>query len=153
MMDEQFIQGVRDKSRRGAIGSIERGFTPGGKCYGYRNVPIEDPNRRGMHGHNAVIGVYQEIIPGEAEIVRRIFQMYADGYSYGRIAKQLNEEGVLSPMPSRYGCVRSWGHTGVREMLFNERYRGRVIWGRTTTVKNPETRRTEVRNPENQAMI
>ena len=145
MNDEQFVQGIRDKSRRGAIGSIDRGFTPGGKCYGYRNIPIEDPNRRGLYGHNAVIGVYQEILPEEAEIVRRIFQMYADGYSYARIAKRLNEEGVQSPHPSRNGCIRSWGHTGVREMLFNERYRGRIIWGRTTKVKNPETRRTEVR--------
>jgi site-specific DNA recombinase len=115
------------------------------KCYGYRNVPIEDPNRKGIHGRNAIVGVYQEIIPEKAEIVRRIFQMYAEGYSYERIAKQLNQEGVLSPQPSRYGCVRSWGHTGIREMLLNERYRGRVIWGRTTTVKDPETGQTKVR--------
>jgi site-specific DNA recombinase len=145
MLDEQFVEGIRDKSRRGSIGSIERGHIPGGKCHGYRNVPIEDPNRKGVHGRNAVVGVYQEILPEEAEIVPRIFQMYAEGYSYERIAKQLNREGVLSPQPSRNGCVRSWGYTRIREMLFNERYRGRVIWGRTTTVKDLETGRTEVR--------
>jgi DNA invertase Pin-like site-specific DNA recombinase len=108
-MDEEFVRGIKDKSRRGAIGSIERGFTPGGSCYGYRNVNIEDPNKRGIHGHNFVTGVYQEIIPEQAEIVRRIFQWYADGWSYARIATQLNVDGVLSPQPSRHGLIRSWG--------------------------------------------
>jgi DNA invertase Pin-like site-specific DNA recombinase len=144
-MDEEFVRGIKDKSRRGAIGSIDRGYTPGGSCYGYRNVPVEDPNKRGIHGHNFVIGVYQEIIPEQAEVIRRIFQWYADGWSYARIATQLNADGVLSPQPSRNGCIRSWGHTGIREMLLNERYRGKVIFGRTTRVKDPETHQTIVR--------
>jgi hypothetical protein len=40
--------------------------------------------------------VYEEIVPEQAEVVRRIFRMYGEGWSYERIAKQLNDEGVLS---------------------------------------------------------
>jgi DNA invertase Pin-like site-specific DNA recombinase len=145
MMDEQFVAGVKDKSRRGAIGSIDRGYNPGGKCYGYRNVAETDPTRKGIHGGPFVIGVRQEVIQEEASVVRRIFEMYAHGYSYERIAKQLNQEGVTTRQPVRTRCVRSWSHTGIRDMLFNERYRGRVIYGRTTTEKDPETLKVVVR--------
>jgi site-specific DNA recombinase len=63
----------------------------GGKCYGYRNVPIEDPTRSGKYGRFAVSSVQLEIIEEEAALVRRIFQMYADGISQATIAKALNK--------------------------------------------------------------
>jgi len=137
-MDEEFVKGIRDKSRRGAIGSLQRGWTPGGRCYGYTNVPILDPTKKGVHGQSFVTGVYQEIHEDEARVVRRIFQTYADGMSYSRIAKQLNKEGVQSPWGPRNGCIRSWSPTGIREMLFNERYLGTIIYGKTTKVKDPD---------------
>ncbi|MFA9378835.1 MAG: recombinase family protein [Lachnotalea sp.] len=44
-----------------------------------------------------------------APIIRRIFQGKVDGMSDGAIAKELNEDGILSPFAYRYakGLVRA----------------------------------------------
>jgi site-specific DNA recombinase len=92
---------------------------PGGKCFGYRNVPIEDPTRTGKYGHAAVSGVKMEFDKVEAPIVRRVFAMYDDGNSLATIAKILNTEGVrhLSRLvPGRL----AWHPSPLREMLRNE---------------------------------
>jgi DNA invertase Pin-like site-specific DNA recombinase len=44
MMVEQYVFGLRDKVHRGQEGRVRKGYVPGGKCYGYRNVPVEDPS-------------------------------------------------------------------------------------------------------------
>jgi DNA invertase Pin-like site-specific DNA recombinase len=136
MMDEQYVKGISEKVHRGQHGRVLKGCVPGGKCYGYENIPIEDPTRKGEYGRAAVIGVNQRPLPAEAAVVRRIFEMYAAGFSYARIAKTLNKEGVLSPQPQRKGRVRAWCPSAIREMLLNEKYRGVQVWNRTKTVRN-----------------
>ncbi|MDT8067259.1 MAG: recombinase family protein [Terriglobia bacterium] len=141
MMDEQFLVGLADKVHRGQEGRVLKGLVSGGRCFGYRNVPIEDPSKLAKYGRRAVIGVRLEINEVEAAIVRRIFKMSAEGMSYARIAKTLNGEGVLSPMPSRKNRQRSWCTSSIFEMLHNERYHGVHVWNRTRKERNPETGR------------
>lgn len=152
MMDEQYVASVSHKTHRGQHGRVLKGYVPGGKCYGYENIPDEDPTRRGEWGRPAVIGVNQRPIPAEAAVVQRIFEMYAAGYSYARVAKTLNKEGVLSPQPPRKGRVRAWCPSAIREMLLNEKYRGVVVWNRTKTVRNrdKEGRTEQRRRPESE---
>lgn len=148
MIDEQYIVGLRDKVHRGQEGRALKGFNPGGKCYGYRNVPIENPSRIGKYGRPMVDGVRLEIIDAEAAIVRRIFEMFAKGASLGQIAKQLNAEGVQSPQPPRNRHIRAWCPSSIRSMLKNERYHGVFVWNRTEKRRNPETsRKTSRRRP------
>ena len=151
MMDEQYVFGLRDKVHRGQRGRILNGYIHGGKCYGYKNVPVEDPTRRGEYGRPAVIGVFQQIIPEEKVVIIRIFEMYVAGASYAVIAKALNAEGILSPQRPHKGKIRAWCPSAIREMLLNEKYRGVVIWNRTETVRNRETGKTEKRpRPESE---
>lgn len=152
MMDEQYVTGVSQKVHRGQHGRVLKGYVPGGKCYGYENIPDEDPTRRGEYNRPAVIGVSQRAIPAEAAVVQRIFEMYAAGYSYARVAKTLNKEGILSPQAPRKGRVRAWCPSAIREMLLNEKYRGVVVWNRTKTVRNRDKNgRTEQRpRPESE---
>lgn len=151
MMDEQYVLGLRDKVHRGQHGRVLNGYVAGGRCYGYENIPVEDPTRRGEYGRPAVIGVIRKVIAEQAAVVVRIFEMYAAGCSYARIAKTLNAEGVLSPQPPRTGKVRAWCPSAIREMLLNEKYRGVDVWNRTKTVRNREKERTEQRpRPESE---
>jgi site-specific DNA recombinase len=76
MMDEQYLVGLKAKVHRGQEGRFLNDMIPGGKCFGYKHVPIEDPFRKGEYGRPAVIGVKREIHPEEAEQVRRIYDMY-----------------------------------------------------------------------------
>src|SRR5262249_1438905 len=83
-----------------------------GKVYGYRNVG--DPKHR-----------RREIVPKEAAIVKRMFEMSADGYGLLRIAKMLTPRRIPSP-PGR-----GWASTGIREMLKRDLYRGVSVYGKT----------------------
>jgi hypothetical protein len=113
---------------------VLHGLTPGGRCYGYRNIAVEDPTRKGKYGRAAVSGVRLEIVEEAARIVIKIYQMYADGMGQGAIAVQLNREGVPGPNGA-------WSRYTIHEMLRNERYRGVHVWGRTKKARNPESGR------------
>jgi site-specific DNA recombinase len=141
MMDEQYLVDLADKVRRGQEGRVLKGLNPGGRCYGYINVPIEDPSRPGKYGRPAVIGVRLEINEDQAGVVIRIFRMYVDGHGLAWIAKTLNQEGVLAPQPPRTRTLRAWCPSSIREILRNERYRGIQVWNRTEKQRNPETGR------------
>jgi hypothetical protein len=130
---EQFLVGLRDKVYRGQEGRVLKGLNPGGKCYGYRNVPIEHLSKTMKYGRPAVLGVRLEIIDEQAEVVRRIFNMSTDGAGYGEIARQLNRDGVPGPRH------KHWSRYSIFEMLRNERYHGIHVWGRTKKDRNPET--------------
>ena len=67
MFDEQLLVGLADKVHRGQEGRVLKGLNPGGKLYGYTNVPILNPNRPGKYGRPAVDGVEQEINSEQAE--------------------------------------------------------------------------------------
>ncbi|WP_207103151.1 recombinase family protein [Paracoccus shandongensis] len=81
-MAEMFIDNLRAKTRRGLKARVEAGGSGGGRAYGYAG------------GTN--IGDL-EIVPEEAEVIRRIFRDYADGLSPVRIAAALNAEGIPAP--------------------------------------------------------
>jgi len=149
MMDEQFLVSLGEKVHRGQEGRTLKGMHPGGKVFGYRNTPIEDPTRTGKYGRAAVSGVKLELDEAEAPIVERVFTMYANGNSLATIAKNLNAEGVQAPQPPRTRQMRAWCPSSIREMVRNERYRGVFVWNRTKKERNPETgRKTSRPRPE-----
>jgi DNA invertase Pin-like site-specific DNA recombinase len=83
-----------------------------------------------------------EIDEEKACTIRRIFRMYADGYSPRVICQQLNAEGIPSPRG------KPWNHTvmirgsfSAGGILENEAYIGRFVFGRSNMVRDPSTRR------------
>jgi len=60
-----------------------------------------------------------------------------------RIAKQLNAEGISPPRGGEHG----WAPTAIREILYNELYRGRVLWNRTRKAHRRGTKTQEPRPP------
>lgn len=89
--------------------------------------------RREMFGYNIVKDedtALQRfvIIPEEAAIVKRVFEMYARGMGTFKIAKQLQREGVPT---KRY--KNGWSNTVILRMLRNEKYVGDLVTGKTYT--------------------
>src|ERR1039458_9736416 len=74
----------------------------------------------------------------EASTVGRVFRMYAGGLSLKHIARQLNAEGVASPIPQEGRYSHSWCTSSVRVILRNERYRGKLIWNKTQKIRSEE---------------
>lgn len=75
-------------------------------------------------GYNMDDGQYI-IVPEEAEIVKRIFSDYLDGFGCEAIAKRLNEEGIPSPRGIQ------WSFSTVHRLLNNYSYTGNLLLQRT----------------------
>jgi site-specific DNA recombinase len=147
IVDSLYIRELAKKVYRGVEGRALQKLHTGGRCFGYRSVPIEDSAHPDPHGRPAIVGARLEIATEEAEVVRRIFTLYASGHSLKNVAKRLNAEGVASPQP-RKGRPQSWCPSSIRTILHNERYRGVVSWGRTRKERDPQTgRRVNRRRP------
>ncbi len=114
---------ARQRTRDALLSKALRGYVTGGAVFGYRNVEVLGDGAKRQH-------VVREIDPEQAEIVRRIFTLAAEGSGFKRIAAHLNREGVPSPRPRRSGRPRSWTSSSVRGVLLNPLYRGHVVWGR-----------------------
>ena len=70
-----------------------------------------------------------EIIPKEAEIIKRIFNMYLDGMSLVDIAKRLETDNV----PTKFGKT-NWNRASILSILKNEKYVGDVLLQKTYTI-------------------
>ncbi len=70
-----------------------------------------------------------EVVPEEAETVRRIYRMYMSGKTEYAIAKALTDEGVSSPAGKPV-----WRASTVKSILSNEKYRGSAILQKKFTV-------------------
>jgi site-specific DNA recombinase len=136
LMDEQFSQALAEKVHRGQAGRVLKGQIAGGAVYGYRGAPDEDFTRKGDYGRPFVNGVGLEVVPEEAEVIRRIFEMYSGGLSYDKIARKLRAEGVPAPRPPRKDSIRAWSADGVAHILRNQKYIGIHIWSRTKSVRD-----------------
>jgi len=143
LVNELYLDDLRDKTHRGLTGRALKGRSTGGRLFGYRTS-------RGDEGVDWV--VFQP----EADIVRRIFALYADGRSMKRIAAQLNAEGVPFPAKAtRRGPLRrGWALSTVHTILVNEKYRGRWVWNKTMFLKDPVTgKRTPVARPKDDWVV
>lgn len=69
------------------------------------------------------------IVPEEAEIVRRIFQLYLEGNSFAQITRQMEADGVLTATGRSEWCA-----SVIEKMLSNEKYMGDALLQKTYTV-------------------
>jgi len=122
------------------------GYVTGGKAYGYDNVRASTPGTGGGAHRPPARRV---INPAQAAVVRRIFEWSAEGWGITRIAKQLNAEGISPPRGGEHG----WAPSAVREMLYNELYRGRLLWNRTRKAHRRGTKTQEARAPEDRIEV
>ena len=138
LVDSLYVKELSKKTHRGLEGLALRGFHTGGRTFGYSNVRTEE-------------GVRLQVNDPEANIVRRIFQMSADGRSLKGIARALNAEGIPPPRPRAGKQSATWCFTAIHAMLRRELYIGRVIWNRSRFVKAPGTnKRLRRARPKNE---
>lgn len=67
-----------------------------------------------------------EIVPEEAEIIRRIYHRYLNGCTLGKIKRELEEDGV----PTAQGVER-WSPSIIHNILTNEKYIGDALLQKT----------------------
>lgn len=142
MMNEVFLDDLREKINRGMEGKALGGYSLGGKPYGYKPRPIYSPTEKDAYGNPAVMASERIIDLEQAEIVKEIFTRYADGWSPRRIADDLNARKVPSPGSTWKREVRrceGWVGSSVTSILDNPGYCGKMIWKRSQFIEDPET--------------
>ena len=140
MIGEQQRMRIAYTTRRGLVGKAKRGGATGGKTLGYRRE------------HRAADSSTDHLVveENEAALVRRIFELYAEGASLKQICNLLNAEGVPSPRARERGKYNAgiWnpstlsGSVELGEgVLNNSLYVGRRIFNRRTWVEVPNDKR------------
>ncbi|MDO5703817.1 MAG: recombinase family protein [Paracoccus sp. (in: a-proteobacteria)] len=144
-MNALFLKDLAMKTHRGLRGRVEKGKAGGGLCYGYKVLKKLDGNGEPIRGD-------REIVPEEAEVVRRIFREFAAGKSPKAIAVYLNREDIPGPLNRAWGDSSIRGHrTRGTGILNNELYAGVLVWNRLRFIKDPSTgKRVSRPNPEAQ---
>ena len=85
--------------------------------------------------HNHFLGYTKDadgnliIDPEQAEVVKRIYREYLEGYSMDRIAKGLEADGILTGA----GKTKWWTST-INKILHNEKYIGDALLQKTYTI-------------------
>lgn len=135
----EYLEYFKSIQKRGKDRKVEDGEYIGNVCpYGYKKVQYKEGKR---------IIKTLEIDEEKAEIIRMIFDMYANkGMTLYGIAKYLNEMQI----PSLSG--KPWSpQSAIKEILRNPVYIGKIRWKyqvNVTTVENQElvTRKLKVKN-------
>jgi len=150
--DEDYCADIADRVHRAQRGAALKGNASSGRTYGYKNIAIPSADgTRWRNGRVAVDGVRREIIPEEAAVINRIFEMYAGGLGQQAISIKLNEEGVPSTMKA-YGHPASlWCTPTIANILRNTKYIGINTWNKSKVVRNPiEQRKESHKRPESE---
>lgn len=146
IVDEQFIRAVHAKALKSSSERVQLGYTPGGRYFGYESYRVEVPVTGDIR--NRETRAKLRIIPEEAETIRRIYRLFADGVTMQAIALRLTSEGVPGPGKN---TASLWNARLVSRLLQREHYRGLIVWNRATRVSDPVTGRImKRRRPENE---
>ena len=149
IFNEQYLQGLRDKTMRGLIGQKQRGLILAEAGFGYRSYSVgavryDKAGRARPEGHKA------RIDPDEAAVVLRIFEEYAAGESVSGIVRRLNREAV----PGRYRSSKGWSTGSVTRILDQEKFIGVWTWNKGGKRRDPRTgRQCSYEKPESEWIV
>lgn len=152
LMNEMYLDDLADKTHRGVEGQVLKGYSGGGRAYGYTSEPIEDASNADRYGKPNIVGYRRKVDETKRPIVVDIFSMYADGLSCKQIARELNRLAIPSPAADWKRKHRSkrqdgkWMASTIYSMLDNEIYVGQVVWNRSQWVRDPDTGRRKRRS-------
>lgn len=118
---------------------IDGRYQGGRPPYGYVVVdggPHPHP-RKAQEGHRLRCLAIDEFA---STVVRRIFDLYLEGWGKKAIAELLNREGVPcpsahSPQQNRHRKMDGWQHSTIVTILDNPRYTGYAVYGRWQKVE------------------
>ena len=124
------------KRTRNARGEYTAGLAP----YGYRKNPDDI--------HKFVIDEQ------EADVVREIFALAEEGFSYAKIARILNDRGEPTPYDKKLGGFQQhrrdnahysdyhvWGMAAIREIVKNTAYKGQMVQNKYESIGYGDSKR------------
>lgn len=148
LVNEWYCEDLSENIRSAFRAKMKDGQYLGASCpYGY----VKDPKN---HNH-LIIDEYA------ADVVRRIYRFYLQGYGKAKIGRMLTEQGVL--IPTRYkrevlgmnyhnshetATTKAWSYQTIHMILNNEVYIGNMVQNKYRTLSYKEKK--QIRQPEDQ---
>jgi DNA invertase Pin-like site-specific DNA recombinase len=121
MRGNDYLEYTKKILANGRLASVSAGnYIVSVAPYGYKKVMRKEGNKK---CHTL------EAIPEQAEVVRRIFEMYRDGMGADRIADRLNMEHIPAPKKAK------WVRESLYDILDNVHYLGKVKWNQNKAIK------------------
>lgn len=117
----QQVENTAAQVTRGMLGQLIRGYQIAQPPFGYtRYREVDDSGRE--------LGTYWRIDENQAALIRDMYVRRQSGESLARIAKRLNDAGILPPAHRR--CSRSpyWRPGSVFRLISNTIYKGEFVW-------------------------
>lgn len=120
LFDELYSKQIAADTMRSMVKNAKAGYWNGGTpALGYTSVPAEDnPKRKRL-----------QVVPHEAEIVRKMFSMRVDGHGAKKIAIKMNELGLLNR-------GNPWHQNSVATLLRNQVVIGSVVFNKKDRATN-----------------
>ncbi|MFK5914604.1 MAG: recombinase family protein [Woeseiaceae bacterium] len=147
-MNSTFLDDLKQKVHRGIEGNAIKGYTTGGRTYGYRPVPHYSDTEKDVYGNPEIEYATLAIRPEEAVWVKWIFEKASELKSYSWIAKELNRKKVpcISGNGWTTSTLSSSSNDRLSGILNNKTYIGIKIWNKTETIYNPKTGKPTKKN-------
>lgn len=125
LIAQDYLRNLSQKTKRGMHSNAAKGLATGSRLYGYRSQP----------------GGEIQIVPEQAQVIRRIFTLYAvDGLQSRAIAARLNAEGVPGPRGGPWvGSTIQGSRQRANGILHTELYAGVKVFGRVEMRKDRQT--------------
>ncbi|MEF2663349.1 MAG: recombinase family protein [Bacilli bacterium] len=151
LMNDEYARDISQKVRSVLLNKSKNGEWVGGTCpYGYKKNPDN---------------IHQLIIDEEeAPVVRKIFKMAVDGDGHIKIAKFLNDNGILCRKEvqrrKKYNLsmnaedeeiVYHWSTSTIGKMVTSEIYIGNLVWNRTGSISYKDHR--QIYRPKSEWII
>ncbi len=127
IMNEMYLDDLKSKIVRGLKGQVLRGYSTGGRVYGFETEPIFDPTgAKDRFGRVRRLGCRILINKDQADVVISIFELKSAGHGYKAIARILNNEKIPSPHADTGHFSGQWNPISIRGILINKKYTG--VW-------------------------
>jgi len=151
LMNDEYARDISQKVRSVLLNKSKNGEWVGGTCpYGYKKNPDN---------------IHQLIIDEEeAPVVRKIFKMAVNGDGHIKIAKFLNDNGILCRKEvqrrKKYKIglnaeddeiIYHWSTSTIGKMVTSEIYIGNLVWNRTGSISYKDHR--QIYRPKNEWII
>lgn len=136
----EYLEYYKKIQNRGKIASVQEGNYIGSvPPYGYKKITIRD-GRKKMPT--------LEIIPEEAEVVRMIFDMFANQrIGLVTIGHTLDKMGIKAPKGDH------WSHAAMHDMIQNIHYIGKVKWNWRKEVRVVKDQEVIVTRPKQEEYL
>ncbi|SHK53306.1 site-specific DNA recombinase [Paramaledivibacter caminithermalis DSM 15212] len=108
---------IIENLKMGMVARAKKGLKNGGRMLGYKSVGSGKDSRL-------------VIVPEEAEIVKKVFNMYISGKGYKAIANRLNKEGYKTIKGNLFGI------TAISNIISNPTYVGKIRFNRYVDYAN-----------------